>query len=208
LNSLILKIIRFVDKFKKTVLFLFIVVLISSASTALLINQLEAPYATPSPTITPNQTINPTLTPTVEPTLSPTPTIEPEPTYIPGEKQYYSYGVVYVTDVEIYGGDLLGNQILWGALYVGDSKDVSFYVRSTSNVPIVLSLSVTDWIPTEISSYLKLTWNYDQTQIDPNQTILLTLTLSTSPSLNFINFLVENNINAFNFNVHIYSTKH
>jgi hypothetical protein len=153
---------------------------------ALLMNQ-SNPNATPSPT--------------------PKPTPSPEPTYLPGEKNYSSYGNVYVTGVEIYGGGIEGNQIKWGSLYIGDSTDVSFFVRSTSNVPIVLSLSVTDWAPSGISSFLHLYWNYNQTIINPHEETFLTITLTTPNSPEFANYLINNNVNSFNFNIHIYSIK-
>jgi len=155
-----------------------------------------------NPNVVPTPT--PTLTPTPEPTVTPT----PNPSYVPGEKNYSSYGNLYVTGVEIYGGDLEGNQIRWGHLYLGDSKDVSFFVLSTSNVPIRLSLSVTDWTPPGISSFLNLSWNYNQTIINPNQGVYLTLTLTTPISQEFTNYLINNNVNLFNFNIHIYSTKY
>ncbi len=210
IKSLLSKSKQLVWKFRKTILLVLIVVIATSAGTALMINESRNPYVvpTPTPTPTPNNTAVPTFSPTANPTSTPRPTPTPQPTYIPGEKQYFSYGKVYVTGAEVYGGDLDGTQLPWGVVYLGDSKSVSFYVRSDSNVPITLSLSITDWMPSGISSYLNVSWNYNQTVIQPNQEIFLTLTLTTPLSQDFANYLISNNVNSFNFNIHIYSTKY
>jgi hypothetical protein len=110
-----------------------------------------------------------------------------------------------VTGLEVYGGNLSGRSIGWGTLNVGDSENVSFYVRSTSNVPIVLAFDVSDWYPPAMSSYLVLSWDYNGTCLRPNQSILLTLTLASSSSEDFKNYLINNNVTSFNFDIHIYA---
>lgn len=103
------------------------------------------------------------------------------------------------------GGDLHGTSIDWGTMYVGSSKNVSFHAQSTSNVPIILDCNTTDWTPDGIGSYFNLTWNYNGTQIEPKQQILLTFTLSSAQSEEFENYLIDNGINSFSFNLNIYA---
>jgi len=84
-----------------------------------------------------------------------------------------SVGTIYVTGVEAYGGDLkLVNgavSIDWGTLKWGDSRSVSFYLRSTSSVPARLALNVTDWNPERMKDYATVSWNYNGTQLAPQQ---------------------------------------
>ncbi len=216
LKSLLSKPFEFFLRNRRLLLLLLLVlavVLLTSGTTVLLMKQANTPHPLPSSTpkssddgTSQTLTSTPQLTNTLMPTLVPSPT--PQTTYAKDEKQYHSYGNVYVTGVEIYAGNLEGNQIKWGTLYPGDSKNFTFYLRSTSNVPIMLALSVTDWEPAEISSFLSLSWNYNQTIISPNQGIFLTFTLRLPLTPAFEAYLVNNNIVSFNFNIHIYSTKY
>ncbi len=124
---------------------------------------------------------------------------------MPYIQNYSSSGIIYVTGVDIFGGDLQGNAIQWNPLYIGDSENASFYVRSTSNIPVMLTYSVTDWLPQGIDSYLSLSWDYVQTPLNYNQTIFLTLTLSSQLSADFAEYLFANNVTSFSFNLQISS---
>jgi hypothetical protein len=118
--------------------------------------------------------------------------------------QYSSRGNVNVTGIQVPNGELPGNSIDWGTMYVGSSKNVSFHLQSTSNVPIKLDFNTTDWTPWGIDKYLKLSWNYTQQAIDSKQEIFLTFTLNSALSEDFENYLITNNIDSFSFNVNIY----
>jgi hypothetical protein len=142
---------------------------------------------------------------TPSPTASFTPNPTYLPTYIPGNKQYPSYGQIYVTGIRIYGGDLQGNSIDWGILFLGSQKNVSFYVQSTSNIPITLALNTTEWMPTELGSYLRLSWNYTGEPIAPIQKISMTLSLTLPLSDELENYLINNSVSSFSFNIHISS---
>jgi hypothetical protein len=121
--------------------------------------------------------------------------------------QYSSHGNVYVTGIQAQGGDLQNNSIDWGTIYAASSSSASFYVQSTSNLPIKLDYNTTDWAPQEIGLYLNLTWNYNQTQLEPNQETLLTFTLTAPRSEEFENYLLTNNVTAFSFNLNLYAVK-
>jgi hypothetical protein len=157
---------------------------------------------TSSPTPTPNS--NYSFTPTPKPMCSFSPTSNP--TYIPNEQDFSSNGYIFVQGVRIFGGDLQENAIQFNTLYIGDSKNVSFYVQSTSNFPVRLSFLVTDWSPHEIGAFLILNWDYNGLPINPNEEILLTLTLSSPLSEDFANYLISNNVSTFGFIIHVTST--
>ncbi len=157
------------------------------------------------PTPSPTQTLNPTPSPTqtLNPTPSPTQTLNPTPsptqTPIPT-----SEGHVYVIGINVFGGDLQGNTIQLNTLNEGESRNISFCVQSTSDEPITLSFWVTDWSPPELGSFLQITWDYNGFSINPNQTIMLTFTLTSSLSADFTNYIIDNNVTTFSFNLYIF----
>jgi hypothetical protein len=171
----------------------------SPSPTAASSTPFSSPKATSTPNLTPKQTVVPNYTKN--------PTQTPNPTYLPYMQVYSNFGYIYVTGVEIFGGDLEGNTIHWNPMYIGSSENTSFYVRSISNVPVILGYSVTGWDPPGINSFLNLSWNYDQEPLLRNQTIFLTLTLSSQSSSDFANYLVTNNVTAFSFTIEISSYK-
>jgi hypothetical protein len=126
--------------------------------------------------------------------------------YSPENAQFPSYGQLYVTGIQVHGNDLQGDSINWGRLYPGSQKNVSLYVRSISNVPVTLTLTVTDWAPEDLGSYLHLYWNYTGEQIAPNQEICLNFTLTVPSSEDFEDYLINNLVSSFSFNLHISST--
>ena len=122
-----------------------------------------------------------------------------------------SVGTIYVTNVEAFGGDIkLVNgvpSIDWGDVEIGDSRKVSFYLRSTSNVPTRLALSAASWSPEGMKNYMTLSWNYNGTQLLPKEEILVNLTLSAADTKDFANYLVENKVKSYNFTMCIYTEK-
>lgn len=122
-----------------------------------------------------------------------------------------SVGTIYTIGVEAYGGDLEldehGNQLInWSRIYPGISTNRSFYLRSKGNVDARLHLNTTNWDPIEISAYMNLTWDYNNTPISPGETIYVTLTLRTASDITFINYLITNNVEEFSFDITITAT--
>ena len=120
-----------------------------------------------------------------------------------------SIGTIRVTGVAAYGGDIRTtngtNVVDWGTFYPGVSNNASFYLESISNIPVKLAYNVTDWSPESLVSYMTLTWNYNDTVILPHEQILINFTLSLSSSTDTINYLIDNNVTSFNFNINIYT---
>ena len=157
------------------------------------------PIPTPpqSPTPTPAQTPIPTST--QAPHLTPTQITTPTPVQS-------SSSPIYVSGGRIFGGDLQDNTIQWGKLYLGFSANASFYLQSTGNLPVVLSFEASEWSPSGIGSYLSVSWDYNGSQLEPNQTILLTITLTSPLSEDFANYLISNNVTTFSFSLYIIAT--
>jgi hypothetical protein len=84
----------------------------------------------------------------------------------------------------------------WGTLAPGAVTNDQVYIKSTSTVTIALGLSTDSWNPSSASTYITLTWNYTAgTQIQPNASLPVTLTLTVSSSVT--------GITSFTFNIDI-----
>ena len=120
-------------------------------------------------------------------------------------------GTIFVTGVGAYGGDLKSSNgivfINLGAFELGDSKNVSFYLRNTSDVPITLAFDVTDWNPEGMRTYVNLSWNYTGAQLAPGEETPVEFSLTTSYNIDFANYLIKNNLTSFNFEIHIYALR-
>jgi hypothetical protein len=68
------------------------------------------------------------------------------------------------------------SQINWGMLEPGQTVNVALYMKSTSNVPVSVSMAVGNFVPASGSGYLACTWNYSGT-INPGQLVPVTFTL-------------------------------
>jgi hypothetical protein len=120
-------------------------------------------------------------------------------------------GKLEVKGLEIYGGDVTSDSgkvyIDWGELTLGASKNASFYVLSNSNVNVTLGLNVTNWMPAGIEDYITIPWNYNGTVLTPqHEPLLVTVTLEVPASREFIEFLVENSVTTFGFDMTIYAS--
>jgi hypothetical protein len=115
-------------------------------------------------------------------------------------------GTVKTIGVEVYWDQNLENRtetIDWDEIWVGSSKNVTVYVRSISNHQIFLNLDARDWDPTAVSGYMDISWDYDGTLLNPGETIPVTLTLTIPSSHSFVSYLIENDVQNFNVDIHI-----
>ena len=120
-------------------------------------------------------------------------------------------GTLYVSGLDIYGGDTesdSGNVYIdWGELSLGASKTASFYVRSNSNVDVELELNVANWAPAGIQDFIGISWDYDGSLLSPGQeSLLITVSLDVSSSSEFINFIVDNAVTSFGFDMTVYAS--
>lgn len=130
--------------------------------------------------------------------------------------RFPSLGTIQVIGVEAYGGNITvqeGNQYIdWGTIYPGSSANCSFYIKSKSNTPVTLNLSIsgltfknsrgenlTEALP--INKPLNLTWNYNDTLLNPNEEIYVTLVLEASSEDIFLEYLVDNEVKEFSFDI-------
>jgi len=116
-----------------------------------------------------------------------------------------SLGTIKTIDVEIYrdpDGENKIETLSWDEIKTG-TVNTTIYVKSVSNFIVTLNLNLTDWNPDAISDYITISWDYNETLINPGEIIPVTMTLSASSSDDFINYLVSNEIRRFDFVIHI-----
>lgn len=130
--------------------------------------------------------------------------------------RFPSLGTLRVVEVEAYDGNITiqdGNQILdWGAVYPGTLTNRSFYIKSISNIPVILNLTFSNLTfknsreenvtePLPIMNPMTLTWNYDNRLLYLNDTIYVTLTLETTSDPSFIEYVINNDVKKFSFDI-------
>jgi len=104
-------------------------------------------------------------------------------------------------DIGVYWDASFTNRIStidWGTLDPGVTKSFSIYIRNEGNYALTLSMSPSNWSPSTTSNYLTLSWNYNDQTVNPNEYVLVTLTLTVSPSIT--------GISNFNFDLNLVGT--
>jgi hypothetical protein len=115
-----------------------------------------------------------------------------------------SVGTMITVGVGAYWDENCENKteaIDWGVVWPGSSKNVTLYLQSQSNVATRLSVNATNWEPIGIMEYMNLTWDYNNSLVQPLQVIKVTLTLWFSSSSSFTNYLISNNVKEFSFDI-------
>jgi len=86
----------------------------------------------------------------------------------------------------------------WGTLEPGSSRDVTVYIRNEGSSVSTISMNTSNWNPLNAWEYIALSWDYAGQQINPDEVIQVTLTLSIHPHIEGItNFSFDITITAF-----------
>lgn len=106
----------------------------------------------------------------------------------------------------------------WGTIYPGTLTNCSFYVQSQSNIETTLNLTAANWtfrdsegnnvtrsLPIKPADAMNVTWNYTGALVSPGKKIYVTLTLKASNDISFINYLIDERVEEFSFDIHIYA---
>ena len=124
-----------------------------------------------------------------------------------------SFGTIKTEGVEAYWDKALKNKINpeepvnWGTIWAGSSQNVTFYIRSISNIEATLQLNATNWNPANLSEYMTLSWDYNRTIVQPSEVIQVTLTLSASSSYALVHYLITNDVKQFSFDIIIVASE-
>ena len=89
----------------------------------------------------------------------------------------------------------------WGSLEPGMARNVTMYIRNEGTGGTSLSLSTTSWQPANISSYMNLTWTYGGRAMPPHEIVKVILTLWSSSSPKFAEYLIAYNVRDFSFDI-------
>ena len=116
-------------------------------------------------------------------------------------------GTISLIGVEAYGGDINstnGNLTLnLGEIMLGTPKNVSFILRSKSNMLTTLNISLNNWVPKELQSYMNVTWNYSGEEIAPNEETPIIIDITPEASTEFVDYIITNDVKNFSFNLTI-----
>ena len=113
-----------------------------------------------------------------------------------------SNGTITTVNVGVYSDSQCTQNLTsvsWGALYPGNSTTKTIYVKNTGVVPITLTMTTQSWTPTSASSVLTLTWDQQDTVLDPDQSTSATLTLTADSD--------TGSLTDFSFNIIITGTE-
>jgi len=97
-----------------------------------------------------------------------------------------NYATIKTVGVEVYWDSSLTQLVTsidWGKLEPNENKTVRIYIKSIANVPSTLALSTENWIPSNASLFMRLSWNYNDIVLNPGDVLPVDLTLSVSPSI-------------------------
>jgi len=83
--------------------------------------------------------------------------------------------------------------IVWGNMSPGDSKDRTIYLKNTGDTQCHVKMTTSDWVPTETSTFMTLSWNRENAEIPAGSIISADLTLKVSESIT--------GVTDFSFNV-------
>lgn len=98
-------------------------------------------------------------------------------------------GSLKTVGVGVYWDSGLTNRVSsidWGLLEPGSNVNKTVYIRNEGNAAAVLSITTSNWSPSNASSYLNLKWDYSGQTINVNQVVNVKLTLSALSSINGI----------------------
>ena len=104
----------------------------------------------------------------------------------------------------------------WGTIYPGYSINRSYNIQSKSNVEAMLIIETANWtfldssennVTGSFSSNMALTCNRNGSSIRPDEKIPVTLSLSAESSPEFINAIIQNDVQKFSFDIIIYASE-
>ena len=87
----------------------------------------------------------------------------------------------------------------WGAITPGNSVTRTVYVKNTGTLPLTLSMTTGNWVPSNANTYLTLTWNQGGVVLAAGNSVTAILTLTASSS--------AGNLTSFSFNIIITGTQ-
>ena len=95
-------------------------------------------------------------------------------------------GSIGKVKVECYWDEantLIVSSIGWGMLEPGETKTMSFYVRSLSNVATTLFMRTENWQPVGVDTYISVSWDSEGASLNGGAQRLVALTITVFPNI-------------------------
>jgi len=110
---------------------------------------------------------------------------------ITGTIAYYTLrvhgsGKIKVVGAKAYsdpGATLEVSAIDWGVISPGGISQATIYLKSTSTVPVNMTLTTENWSPPAAAQYMTLTWNLSPQTLSPGEVRAVILTLRVSQNI-------------------------
>jgi ABC-type lipoprotein release transport system permease subunit len=71
--------------------------------------------------------------------------------------------------------------VQWGTLQPSGSATVTLFIKNSGNVPLTLTMTANNWSPATAQNYLTLSWNQENTKVQPGAVVAGDLTLKVAP---------------------------
>lgn len=117
-------------------------------------------------------------------------------------QSFNNSGTVTAVGVSVYTSNTYATKLThidWGSLTPGGKKNVTTYIRNEGGVAITLSMTSGNWSSQAASTYMKMTWNRQGTQLNSGSTTQAVLTLSVPANIT--------GVDSFSFDVTITGTQ-
>jgi hypothetical protein len=102
-------------------------------------------------------------------------------------KKFSSNGSIKeLTGIEIYWDSKGTNRvtsIAWGSLEPGTEKTATMFIRNLEKNQITLNYYTSNWMPSEITDYLTLKWDYNEQAIKFREMVQVIFTLVVSENI-------------------------
>ena len=109
-------------------------------------------------------------------------------------------GSVSTIGVGVYWDQACTNPVSsidWGVQDPGATVDRTVFIRNEGNMDSSISMTTSNWNPSNASDYITLSWDYGGQTLSVNQVVQVKFTLSVSNSISGItNFSVDITISA------------
>lgn len=95
-------------------------------------------------------------------------------------------GSIKAIGVDVYWDQACTNPVSsvnWGIVNPGGNRNITVYIKNTGNSPVTLSMTASNWNPTEATNYMALTWNYAGQTLNANDVTQVMFTLTVSASI-------------------------
>ena len=86
-------------------------------------------------------------------------------------------------DLKIFADQACTKQIStvqWGTLQPSGSATVALFIKNSGNMPLTLTLTENNWSPATAQNYLTLSWNQENTKIQPGASQTVTITINVN----------------------------